>query len=47
MTEQKNQTAPASEQAQRAKWETPELHRLDADEANGAGGTGGDNTVFS
>jgi|GEM_PF-4141204 len=30
-----------------AAWETPELRRLEASEAEGAGGVGVDNVVFS
>jgi len=44
MTEEKNQAAPVEE---KAVWEKPAMQRLDAEQAEAAGGAGNDNVVFS
>jgi hypothetical protein len=47
MSDQENRDT-VSEASTRSPWERPEMHRLDADAAEGAAGTPrGDNTFYS
>ncbi|HEX6375683.1 MAG TPA: hypothetical protein VFZ91_08170 [Allosphingosinicella sp.] len=47
MYEQNKTVETHIEPAERAEWAKPELRKLEAGAAEGAGGTGTDNTVFS
>ena len=47
MSDRNEQAVSANEKAEREAWERPELRRLEARDAEGAAGFGGDNAVFS